>query len=613
MGLPGIHLERFSEPYRDAGNMSGRGATRLLGAPQGSVLETAIRESVQNSWDARSQGGRPAYNLDFRQLKSSELEVLRKCVFSDLPSAGGGALEKTLSADSVDVLIISDFGTTGLDGRLRGSHLPQGEKSRFVRFLRDLGTPDDELSQSGGTYGFGKSSLFALSRCGTIVVDSKVVGSAGRMERRLMASRIGAEFNDPSTGRRYTGRHWWGLDMDGEAVDPAQGDTASELSRWLGFPERQDDSGTSIMVVAPRMENGRSEEVAGSILRCLLWWFWPKMVGEEEGAQGPMDFGVCIHDQSFIIPPPDEVAPFRLFAGALREARAGSEGACRKIWHGKGRTHLGWLARRSGIRKPRPPILQKGIEGPEIPESVSHVALMRPVELVVKYMKGDPLGDQEEWGGAFVCSDDDEVHEAFADSEPPTHDDWNYGKLDGAAKSWVKVALSRIGEQITHVPDRPEGRGSVGLAKAADELGKLLLSNIDGDRVRRSRKGGKPGGGPSPSPSKPRVSRPSFKRLEEKDGNPVARFEFEVTAKPGIRLNLSAVASIALEGGERVSSAPGHASPEVLEIEVEGHGRLAPGDAKFRLSGKRAQGEILVSVPGVVVEPTLRVKEVNVD
>ena len=46
--------------------------------------------------------------------------------------------------------------------------------------------------------------------------------------------------------------------------------------------------------------------------------------------------------------------------------------------------------------------------------------LIRPAELVVKYehVKDALKEDQPQWGGVFICDDNEEIEKAFAKSEP---------------------------------------------------------------------------------------------------------------------------------------------------------------------------------------------------
>src|SRR5690606_11851425 len=109
-----------------------------------------------------------------------------------------------------------DFGTSGLGGPTRSDQIPAGTtQTDFIDFFRNIGSARD-ISHGGGTYGFGKVSLYAASRCSTILVDSFVHGNDPKY-RRLMACHVGRSFSIECNGfmKRFTGRHWWG-DMTAE-------------------------------------------------------------------------------------------------------------------------------------------------------------------------------------------------------------------------------------------------------------------------------------------------------------------------------------------------------------------------------------------------------------
>jgi hypothetical protein len=65
---------------------------------------------------------------------------------------------------------------------------------------------------------------------------------------------------------------------------------------------------------------------------------------------------------------------------------------------------LGTLAIEKGLRSPR-----RHLTADEdvrlIPGQMHHIALMRPVELVVKYLEGNPLPNARlEWAGVFIAA-----------------------------------------------------------------------------------------------------------------------------------------------------------------------------------------------------------------
>ena len=142
---------------------------------------------------------------------------------------------------------------------------------------------------------------------------------------------------------------------------------------------------------------------------------------------------VVVEDEELSMPVPENVAPLDLFAKAMKAARAGSGNDLRTIASQRPARHLGNLAIERGLRSARHPLVT---DHSLIPAASHHIALMRPVELVVKYLEGSPLPDERlEWAGVFLVSSDPEVERAFADAEPPAHDDWVPDNLPKAMPS----------------------------------------------------------------------------------------------------------------------------------------------------------------------------------
>ena len=170
--------------------------------------------------------------------------------------------------------------------------------------------------------------------------------------------------------------------------------------------------------------------------------------------------------------------PLDLFAEALQAHRDGTEEP-KPITCGRPVRHLGNLIIRDGVCAARvgPALREESV----IPEHSSHIALMRPVELVVKYLVGEPLPDSRfEWAGVFICSDEDEVEEAFARAEPPAHDDWIPDNLKkGPARTFVRTAIKRLKEHAergTAAGLKPSDTAHRGpsLAATAGKLGGFL-------------------------------------------------------------------------------------------------------------------------------------------
>lgn len=549
-------LDRESEPYSRYGNISADGIQRLLGAPNLDALQILIRETVQNSWDAGKDSPGPVrYRIRFRELAAPEHKALKETVFHNLPQYTENPdrpIKKTLEQKRLTVIEICDFGTTGLAGPTHPDEVPTDtESAEFVDFLRNIGSPRDTVF-GGGTYGYGKSCLYAISQCQTIVVDSATT-SGGRYTRRFMACRVASRYdiNHGEEKGRYTGRHWWGRHTADSHLDPVTGHEAEGFSNSVGmFPRDSSTLGTSIMILAPALESDDLEAAARSAVRILLWYCWPKIVAKDGAKHPPMEFSVEVNGKDIPVPRPSECPPLNLFKNSLQKVRKQSDEAI-PVRSRRPKKHLGYLHISRELKMDRLP----GFSADDglFPEYSSHVAVMRPAELVVKYLTGDRLASENaEWGGVFVCSDEKEVEQAFASAEPPAHDDWDPHSLPrGKKKTYVRVALQRIKKEIAEVagtlqvhPGDGGERSSLGLV--ADSLGSILGAAEGqrwGARDSTRRKGGRA------QSTKISLSRPQFIGHTEIDSKRCALFELSARSTEPIKIRIDGEAKIARDGG----------------------------------------------------------------
>lgn len=595
-------LSLHSEPYGSTGNI-GENFRRLLGAPTLDPLQTVIRESVQNIADASRPGVGPEVLIRLRTLSDAQRDILRRFVLAEPPEEQGSSdmISAFLEAEAPVVLEICDFGTLGLGGPTRSDRIPVGtEQTNFIDFLRNIGTARD-TDQGGGTYGFGKVALYRASACSTIIVDT-LPDEGGLEERRLMACHVGRSFEKPENGmrRRFTGRHWWGVRDPADGVaDPLTGAAASILADQLGLPERGSErTGTSIMILGFHPDEDNLIATGNRIIETLLWNFWPRMM-REAPAKHRFHSRVMVEDRELPIPPPEELAPFDLLCKAMNAARARKGHDVRPIESRNPQKFLGTLAIEKGLRSPRRH-LTADEELRLVPEQLHHIALMRPVELVVKYHKGNPHPDARlEWAGVFIASDEKEVEQAFADSEPPAHDDWIPANLPTRnEKLYVNVAIKRlvaIAAEMGMEPigQRPRDGSGPPLARLAGRLG-AVLENVGGDGAGRRRGSGGSGGG---RPPRARASRPVFQRLEAGETGRVAVFVTEVSQdsrRSGAKLVASA--SVAIEGSALGAADDTIGTPDVLAVKWLNDEFEAVGN-EIDLDGREGRLEILVRVP----------------
>lgn len=591
-----LKLRLHSEPFSASGNLAADGYRKLLGAPSISLLQTVVREAVQNSCDA-SLGDRPTEVLfRLRTLTPEQSSVLWDKVFASLPAGGDSGRElQGLRQSPVRVLEIADFGTGGLAGPTRADLAPDpGEPTDFINFLRNVGAARD-TNQGGGTYGYGKTSLYLASRCSTIVVDSQTT-FRGSSTRRLMAAQLSSAFkakDDKGTQRRFTGRHWWGVPSpEGDHVDPLEGEAAVELSTQLGLPDRNRRSkGTTIMIVDPLLGEGSDQDVAQGLAEALLWFFWPRLL-ETTPAEKRLNFRLVIEDREMVLPAPEQTPPLDLFARAMNDLRD-SPYAGETIRSQRPIADLGRLRIVSGMRGER----LDGYAGEDslFPVRSCHIAVMRPVELVVRYYKGHPLPDDLlEWAGVFVASSEPEVEAAFAASEPPAHDDWQPKFIeDRRPRTFVRVAVREIERHAAEYanpaqPARPSGDAGPSLAGVAGLLGRMLEGAVE------------EGAGPrAPTPGgrgtrrSNRISPPVFQRLMFGDEGLVAVFQSMLSSDG--RFNILRVEpALSMEGG---TTPPEAAGREVRVVATRLEGELLGRGERIEVGARSGMIEFEVQMP----------------
>jgi len=501
-------LERFSERYQPTGGLAAEGVLNQLGRPNTEPLEVLVREAVQNCWDAGRDAAIPVeVEFGFRTLEGGMLDVLRERVLSDPPP--GHSLKDELS-ERVGLLHVADFGTSGLGGPTRADAEPTG-KMDFVDFVRNVGQPPD-TELGGGSFGYGKAAFYLASRASTIIVDTYC---AVERERRLIAYGLGEHYR--ADGVAFTGRHWWGVPVDG-VPEPLTGDAATALAGSLGLPLREGDRyGTTVAIVAPYLasvgdnEQLTSREALEFIGECLIWNFWPKMTAAP-GVAAAMKFRLIDEGEEILPDDPRTHPQLRPFVEAMdllredREVPAGDMFSIRSELHSqRPRQALGTLAVRQAATAseavPSTGPVTRGALGTA--SGLHHVALMRNAELVVRYESGPPpLVPGRGYAGVFRC--DRELDEIFRRSEPPTHDAWISKTLpERRERTFVNVTLNRINELLRELTTPSVDLASaavsrVSVGRFADDLAGLM-PGLDGPGAGRVSTG--PGGGEEGRPN----------------------------------------------------------------------------------------------------------------
>ncbi len=498
-----MQLELFSESVSPNGNIQAPGIINQLGRPNLDPITILVREAVQNSWDARANNNQTVnFSLSGWSLNDKQLGFLRKAIFLKRPQNHTLPLDRVLS-ENVDVLAIYDHGTLGLGGPTRADIITGNKEARdFVDFLRNVGQPSDR-EHTGGTYGYGKAAFYMLSKAQTILVYTRCFFN-GRYQSRLMASALGNSFIQKD--KAYTGRHWWGQLIKG-IVEPIFDEKADEFAKNLGMRIfSTNESGTTVLIIAPNFNSekisdqldlfhnkeGRSPfQALNFAAESILWYFWPKMVGEKPA----MKFSVSWQGNEISIPSPENYPPLKGFIDSMTLLKQGKSPNClnhhlSQITSQKPTKIIGQLALHM-FQISRGNIFETHYDDAEKFSGLTHhTAIMRQPELVVKYISGPILTN--EWfgyGGVFISQKDED--EIFANSEPPTHDNWVAESLtDRKSRTIVRVALRNIAAEMDNFAKPASATNSQGilvpLGSFANELGKSLLTSVIGNAATTS-------------------------------------------------------------------------------------------------------------------------------
>jgi hypothetical protein len=479
------------------GDIDGSGVLNLLGRSKYDQVEVLVRETAQNSWDARDKTGRGVqFGLHLRRLTAQQRQVLRQQVFPELPPAQSlGIAREMAKPEDIWVLEITDRGTVGLGGPVRNDIVvPPDVTTNFADFVLTLGAPRDQ-EFGGGTYGYGKTIAYTSSHSGVVLISSRTLDHG--LEHRLIGSGIGQHYEHGSY--RYTGRHWWGVVTEDDRVEPLTGEPAEKLhDAVFARSFEEGERGTSLLIVSPDFGEDSAHQYAQRLVDAALTNLWPKLVRDPRAT--PFELRVFLDGTELPVPNPAAHPVLQHYVSSLHAVRSKQGGSPYS---------LGPMTEVHEVR------------GPYSSEVVGHVAFtsylslpgmassdggdlnlgdstcwMRKAELVVRYKKGSAkaTGDVA-WAGVFKPLD--VVDDAFSKSEPPTHDDWLPASVnDKKLKSIVNVALKNVDTAVGQYVTPPTvAAGPVtgpSVTALADALAGLV-AGVTSNRVTSESSGGREG------------------------------------------------------------------------------------------------------------------------
>jgi hypothetical protein len=507
-------VEWVPESYPRAGGLAAAGFYKLLGRPRLDPLTVLVRETAQNSWDARLDNVNPvAFTVQGWHHTDDERHSLRSEVFVDAKKAVGTHLDRELASPELIGLYITDRNTKGLSGPLQADEADPDNTYDWVDFVLNVGKANTQ-GHTGGTYGFGKTISYVVSAANAVVIHSRT-RYKGRDQTRLIACAIGEEFTRAK--RLYTGRHWWG-EREQDVPGPVTGQAADRLAARIGMPEfNPGETGTNILIIAPDLGGRTPEQAMRFIAESVTWHLWPKLI--ERSGKRAMDIDVSWNGETVAIPRPEDRPPLQGFAQAFQavlDGRAGDKSPLGMRFDSircqRPATAVGTLATVPLVYRERA-VVDDGSnpDDSEAPAPAAvivgvshHVALLRTPELVIEYLEGPPPTEGgTEWAGVFRARDEHDGY--FAAAEPPTHDSWNPSLLPKSqGRTIVNVGLREIRKVLENrwaQRKRASHEDASSTAVIADELAHLIRS-VEAKGPGRHRREKNP---INPGPAKPKV------------------------------------------------------------------------------------------------------------
>lgn len=541
-----MKIELFSEPFHAYGGLEGGAAEKTLGVSVMSKWELLLRETLQNSWDARSSSN-IRYGVDVSLLGDEEIQNAIESIFWNVPPSLDEFINTISDGARPKLITIWDSGTKGLGGSVRADEARlNNQRSDFVDFIFNIGRPSAKQI-GGGTYGFGKGILYRISSIKTCFIYSQTEVN-GKIESRFIATHVGSSYN--SEGRQWTGRHWWGEVVSAEQVLPLIGKEASDIAKKLGLGKlTETETGTVIGIIEPSFDEDESlEDVLTQINSAARKWAWPHMVSN--ATKNPsIDFIFQLQGiaQNYI--QIDKDPEYSDFINSYLEAveLSADQKIQRSGFIDTRRIHISAFPKDMGVlsftKRPKR-------NNEKITSLTGKVALMRKPLFIVEYLEVAEALSDEVLAGVFVSSDLADA--TFADKEPPAHDQWVVEPNEGTQPKPVRLVIrdiKRVFKPATFEQNIVTESDRTGVERLSRTLG-AALSGAWGTGAELRAKNDRIGGSKKPSVSISVLQNP---RLNFNGSHLLTDFFVKLTVPSSIEKNsitLTCDPRIVLESGQ---------------------------------------------------------------
>lgn len=234
----------IAEPGRMT--QSGSSLRRLIQNNNMPVLDLLVRESIQNSLDARKNDS-----------KYVEVEYLTGHFKSEALGNELDKLSEPLSKrfgnSDYEYIAIKDSHTVGLTGVMDYKKVRDNVYGNLLKLVYEICKPQ-EAEGAGGSWGIGKTVYFRIG-IGLVIYYSRIKKDNGEYESRLAASFVEDE-GDPNAmipiykGMSKRGIAWWGESVEENETQPVTDE--QYIKKFLKIfeikPYDGEETGTTIII-----------------------------------------------------------------------------------------------------------------------------------------------------------------------------------------------------------------------------------------------------------------------------------------------------------------------------------------------------------------------------
>lgn len=231
----------------DRMSQSGKSLLSLIQNNSMATLDLLVRESIQNSLDAKDET-KDNVNIDFfyNNFESKGLNEELEGI-SD-------ALNMKYHNKSTEYIAIRDTNTVGLTGVLHADEVQNNEYGNLLKLVYEISKAQDNEG-AGGSWGLGKTVYFRAG-IGLVLYYSRIKLETGKYESRLVACFVEDETSKDSMIPEYLNRNkrgiaWWGKKIEENKTIPItdDGEIKKIIQNFTGLPIfKEHQTGTMIII-----------------------------------------------------------------------------------------------------------------------------------------------------------------------------------------------------------------------------------------------------------------------------------------------------------------------------------------------------------------------------